>query len=71
MICVDCRSSVIGNIPGSLYGTHRCPKCHKVYVAKQKIIKDAEQKIKKKEEVKQKKIEDDDFIDDRFDILDL
>ena len=40
-------------------------------MAKQKVIKDAEQKIKKKDEVKQKKIEEDDFIDDRFDILDL
>lgn len=71
MVCIDCRASVIGDVPSHLRSSGRCRKCYPSYLEKQQLQNSAKSVV----EQEQKKVEEqeakDEEIDSRFDILDF
>ncbi len=75
MICVDCRTNVIGSIPGHLYISGRCKKCHKLYEIRISLKEEVE-KIEKEVKEKEGQVERQDAAEKeeemgRFDMMDF
>ncbi len=71
MTCIRCKGSVIGNLPGHLYVTRLCQKCYQIYLTEQPSGDEKADLEKKETEIKKAEDEEDERIDNRFDILDM